>query len=66
MEGPEYNGNWGGKLSPKEKDLIKGMWFAKSLQALEEICILPLLYEKVENINQDEKNKAQAKIIISI
>lgn len=65
MGGPEKSGYSGGKLLPKEKDLINGIWLAKSLQAFEAISIFPFSYENVENISQVEKINARTKIISS-
>ena len=65
MGGPGNKGSWGGKLLPKEKDRISGIWLAKSLQAFVAIIIDPPEYEKVENINQALKIAAKIKKIIS-
>ena len=60
--GPENNGYWGGKLLPREKDLIKGIVAAKSLQTFVAILRLPDgVTLKVFHIKHQEKTKRTAK-----
>ncbi len=62
MGGPEKSGYCGGKLFPKEKDLIKGIAAAKSLQTLVAIFRSPAGFTlKVFHINDQEKTKRTAK-----
>lgn len=62
MGGPGKSGYCGGKLCPKEKDLIKGIVAAKSLQTLVAISRFPnWLILKVFHINNQEKTKRTAK-----
>lgn len=58
-------GYWGGKLSPKEKDLIRGMAAAKSLQALVAILRSPPPAPNVLNITMAEKQKSATKTSVS-
>jgi hypothetical protein len=65
MGGPANIGYSGGKFDPKEKDLIRGIVAAKSLQALVAICISPegvilnvLNIRKIENNKKPKKRRA--------
>jgi len=58
MGGPAKRGYSGGKLSPYEKDLIRGIVAAKSLQTFEAICKFPWESTlKVFHIKKEEKTR---------
>ena len=62
MGGPAKSGYCGGKLLPKEKDLIKGIVAAKSLHTFVAILRLPDgVILKVFHISHQEKMKRIAK-----
>ena len=62
---PGKIGYSGGKLSPKEKDLIRGIVAAKSLQAFEAIFKSPPTTPNVLNIKITEKQKNAVKTKVS-
>ena len=62
MGGPAKSGYCGGKFWPSEKDLIKGIVAAKSLQTLVAISRFPNWFIlKVFHISHQEKTKRIAK-----
>jgi hypothetical protein len=67
MGGPANIGYWGGKLDPRENDRIRGMVAAKSLQALDAICMFPSgVTLNVFHISIHDKRKKKIKRTVSV